>query len=159
MDKKIEALQFEQLLAVRKKQLSSFRNLPNKLEIVDDQSEKVVLNNASSVDMESALEAVSAVQKRVVWITETDYEAINFHGILSGILNRLDLIIHVGEHNPFENVGSIAQQRNTLKEAVDLAWERMDGSNYLVYAPAKEPLDSIAERGENFKKTIRAKQK
>lgn len=158
MDKRLETLQFEELLAARKKQLSNFRNVPNKLEVLWESENGVVLNNASSTDIESALEAISAVNERVIWITEMDYDTVNFHGILNGILDRLDWIVNVGDHNPMESLGSSATWEDSLEKAVDFAWSKMNG-NYIVYAPANAPENSIKERGELFRELIKNKTK
>ncbi|MCB0477739.1 MAG: hypothetical protein KDC84_06230 [Crocinitomicaceae bacterium] len=154
MEKKFETVEFEKLVQTRENQLAQFRNVPNKLEVVWEQDGKVILNNASSTDIESALEAISAVRERVVWITEMDYSEINFHGILGGLLNKLDKIIHVGENNPFEKLGSGAVHVPSLQDAVKLGWESLNDNAYLVYAPAILPEKTIRERGELFRNEV-----
>lgn len=155
MEKKFETKEYELLIQTRKSQLANFRNIPNQLEVVWEKEGRVVLNNAASTNFESALEAISAVQERVVWITELECSEINFHGILSPILGRLDWVINVGENNPFQSLGKGAINKLTLKEALEFAWENLDQNTYLVYAPAMSSERSIKERGENFRELIK----
>ncbi len=155
MEKKFETKEYEQLIQTRQSQLSNFRNVPNQLEVVWDKDGKVVLNNAGSMDVESALEAISAVKERMIWITEMDYSEINFHGILGPILNRLDWIINVGEENPFHSLGKGAVNKSSLKEAVEFAWENLEENTYVIYAPANKSEMSLKERGEEFRNIVK----
>ena len=90
MEKKLSHIGFEDLVQQRKSQLKTFKNVPNHLEIVLENENKVVLNNATSTDLESALEAVSAIEGRVIWITQIGHSSINF----LKILNQQQLVFH-----------------------------------------------------------------
>lgn len=157
--KKVDLRQFEDLISAREKQLSVSKNTPNKMELVGLLNNSAILNNASSTDFEAALEAISAVKEQVVWITELDYVAINFHGILGGLLERLDMIIHVGKNNPLESLGKGAVSCETIEEAVELGLKNLQNRAYLVYAPANQPADSVKERGDLFRNLITEKLK
>jgi UDP-N-acetylmuramoylalanine-D-glutamate ligase len=155
MEKKIESIEFEKLVATRKQQLASLKNIPNQLELVWESEDGAVLNNASSTDIEAALEAISAVKEKVIWITEMQYAEINFHGILGGILNKLEMIIHVGNENPLAKLGNACHSTTNLKEAIELSFSNMKEGVYVVYAPAIEPVSKVKERGETFRNLIK----
>lgn len=155
MEKKFETAEFEKLIQTRESQLAQFRNVPNSLEVVWQEEEKVILNNSVSTDIESALEAVSAVKQRIIWITEMEYAEINFHGILGTLLDRMDMIIHVGDQNPFEKLGKAAMNVASIEEALRMGWQHLDKDAYLIYAPAKTPEKTIVQRGEIFRTTVK----
>lgn len=155
MEHKFETEEYDWLLKARKNQLAQFRNIPNQLEVVWQKEGGVIINNSSSTDLESALEAVSAVKERIIWITELDYSEINFHGVLGPLLERLDWVINVGLENPFQSLGKGAVNKETLEEAVEFAWNKMNEQTYVIYAPANKPENSLKERGERFREVIK----
>lgn len=154
-EKKFETAEFEKLIQTRQNQLAHFRNIPNELEVVWEKDGQVILNNSVSFDIESALEAISAVKERIVWITEMEYAEINFHGILGGLLDRLDMIIHIGETNPLQHLGKAAVSATDLEEALRLAKENLNENSYVVYAPAKLPEKSVKDRGTFFRNCVK----
>lgn len=155
MKQKIDSVELQKLLELRSVQLASFRNQPNQLEVVWQDNGNVVLNHACSRNIESALEAVSAIKSRVIWITEMDYSSINFHGVLTGVLDKLDFILHVGESNPLENLGKATQSFLSLEQAFDFAVKNWNDQVYIIYAPANEGGIRVKDRGDSFREIVK----
>lgn len=159
---------FDHLIEIRKQfvheKVQSSGPQEHLMEFVADIGGVSVINNASSVDIDSTWYAMDKIEGRIVWITGGVDRGNNYGYLKELVQAKVRAIIVLGDHNLnvlryFSSDGpSLMMNASTMEEAVEHALIVSSKGDTILFSPGCPSYDlyeNCEERGTDFKRAVR----
>ncbi len=151
------------LVQARNQQLSEREKAPHSLELVSTVSGVEYINDSSSTFLDATLQAMSAIDKPVVWIAGTLPARISEWHIQEFLRERVAALVLYGKSSGLgiEALKPFTEHMYTaeaLRTAVFVARELAREGEAVLFSPACPSSDmhaNVEERGVEFKNAVR----
>jgi UDP-N-acetylmuramoylalanine--D-glutamate ligase len=144
------------------KGLTSFKNLPHRLEPVANINGVEYINDSKATNVDSVYYALDAMDKPVVWIAGGTDKGNDYSAIKDLVKSKVKALICMGVDNSklltyFENIVPTIVSTDNIKDAVNISKELSVEGDIVLLSPACASFDlfqNYMDRGERFKKEV-----
>jgi UDP-N-acetylmuramoylalanine--D-glutamate ligase len=162
-----KATSFERLIRIRKQfakeKLNSFGHDEHFMELVADIGGVYLINNSSSVDIDSTWYAMDQINGPIVWVTAGVDRGNNYNLLKELVRDKVKAIVVLGEHNLnvfkfFGNDGpNLIVNASHMDEAIEHAIVMSSKGDTVLFSPGCPSYDlyeNWEERGKDFKRAV-----
>jgi len=159
----ISALCFEVPIGKILKGLKTFKNVPHRLEFVDEIQGVVFINDSKATNVASVYHALDEVKKDIIWIAGGIDKGNDYAQIDELVRNKVKGLVCMGKNNTSltsfftTKVDHIAEV-DSPKKAIKQAFEWAGKGDVVLLSPACASFDLFSgyeDRGEQFKKAVK----
>jgi len=144
------------------KGLSSFKNLPHRMEFVKKINEVSFFNDSKATNTDAVIRALECFEQKIILILGGREKATDFSLLINSVEKKVKTIIAVGESkenvkNTFKNTCEVLKVQ-TMKDAVLKAFNCAIGNDSILLSPgcaSFDMYDSYAQRGNDFKACVK----
>ncbi len=149
--------------------LISFRPLEHRMEKCSRFEGMTFYNDSDSTTPDSTIAAIEAVQPPITLICGGKDKGLPFNKLADAVIEKVDVLITLGSCGPAiaqsvreAGLGAghtpIIIESETLKDAVDTAYNTSMPGSSILFSPASSSFDmfqNFADRGDTFKKLVK----
>jgi UDP-N-acetylmuramoylalanine--D-glutamate ligase len=142
--------------------LSTFRNLPHRLEHFTTIGGVEYINDSKATNVDSVFYALGAMTKKVVLIMGGVDKGNDYESIMKLVEDKVKALICMGVDNEillnvFKGKVEVIENTTSMKEAVQKAMEHASNGDVVLLSPACASFDlftNYIDRGEKFKSEV-----
>jgi len=144
--------------------LSSFVNLPHRLEVVDTVSGVTFINDSKATNVDSVFFALDAMDGQIVWIAGGTDKGNDYGPLLPLVENKVKALVCLGVDNSkliaaFDGVVPVVKSTSDIDDAVTEAFSCASAGDIVLLSPACASFDlfkNYMDRGDRFKASVKS---